>query len=239
MVMRRLVPSCAFLCALLAIAYVGADRAAAAPTARVGPAVTCAAAQNAVRLYKRQMPRMRRSYFGRNRNPRARAAFVQRQNAKLRALQATAARACRPPAQPPGPGPSQIFPANCKYGSAPYPGYLRVWTRPPQVAGMPSRPGSEWVRFAAWLVDPAGNTVLVTSWSDWLQAADGAWATWTGETSFTADWRGNYRIVFQIEWWDRSSRLAWKVWRIDDYYYFDEWNTAWGGPFTSCMRQPV
>jgi hypothetical protein len=231
--MRRLLPGCALLCALVASADVGVDRA------RAAPAVTCTAAQNAVRLYKRQMLRSRRVYFGRTRSPRARAAFVRRQNAKLRALQSQAARACRPPVQPPAPGPSQIFPGNCKYGSAPYPGYLRVSTRPPQVAGMPSRPGSEWVRYAAWLVDPAGNSVMASTWSGWLQAADGAWATWTGETSFTADWRGNYRIVFQIEWWDRTTRLAWKVSRIDNYTYIDEWNTSWGGPFTSCMRQPV
>jgi hypothetical protein len=146
----------------------------------------------------------------------------------------------QPPApQPHTPGQSAIFPANCKYGSAPYPGYLRVSTRPPNVTGTLSRPGAEWVRFAAWLVDPAGNTVSVTSWSGWLAAGDGAWATWAGETSLTADWRGNYRIEFRIEWWDQSSRIAWQVRRITDYYYFDEWNTAWGGPFPSCMRQPV
>lgn len=144
-----------------------------------------------------------------------------------------------PPQAPHAPGQSTSFPANCKYGSAPYPGYLRVSTRPPNVTGTPTRPGPEWVRYAAWLVDPAGNTVLVTPWSPWLSAGDGAWATWTGETSFTADWRGNYRIDLRIEWWDQSSRLAWRVHRITDYYYFDEWNTAWGGPFPSCMRQPV
>lgn len=149
-----------------------------------------------------------------------------------------------PPApQPPPPshtpGQTSIFPATCKYGLAPYPGYLRVSTRPPNVTGTSSRFGAEWVRYAAWLVDPAGNTVLATPWSGWLSAADGAWSTWTGETSFTADWRGNYRIDLRIEWWDQSSRLAWRAHRITDYYYFDEWNTAWGGPFTSCMRQPV
>jgi hypothetical protein len=145
-----------------------------------------------------------------------------------------------PPApQPHSPGQSAIFGANCKYGSAPYPGYLRVSTRPPNVTGTRSRPGAEWVRYAAWLVDPAGNTVRVSSWSGWLVAGDDAWATWAGETSFTEDWRGNYRIEFRIEWWDQGSRLAWQVRRITDYYYFDEWNTAWGGPFPSCMRQPV
>lgn len=107
------------------------------------------------------------------------------------------------------------------------------------MTGTPSRPGAEWVRFAAWLVDPAGNTVSVTSWSVWLAAGDGAWATWAGETSFTANWRGNYRIEFRIEWWDQNNRIAWQVRRITDYYYFDEWNTARGGPFPSCMRQPV
>jgi hypothetical protein len=65
------------------------------------------------------------------------------------------------------------------------------------------------------------------------------WATWTGETAFIADWRGNYRIDFRIEWWDQTRQLAWQARRITAYYYFDEWNTAWGGPFPSCMRQPV
>lgn len=136
-------------------------------------------------------------------------------------------------------GPSVIFPASCKYGSAPFPGYLRVSTRPPKVKGEASRPGREWVRYGAWLVDPARNTVLASPWSGWLRAGDGTWATWRGETTFTANWRGNYRIEFRIEWWNQSRRIGWQVRRITDYYYFDEWNTAWGGPFSSCMRQPT
>jgi hypothetical protein len=175
---------------------------------------------------------------------RSRLALAKRrgQRARVRALTRSLRQCLRrppPPPPPPKPGQSAVFPANCKYGLAPYPGYLRVSTRPPNVTGTSSRPGAEWVRYAAWLVDSAGNTVSVTSWSGWLAAGDGAWATWTGETSFTADWRGNYRIDFRIEWWDQSSRLAWQVRRVTDYYYFDEWNTAWGGPFPSCMRQPV
>jgi len=147
----------------------------------------------------------------------------------------------QPPAPPTGhaPGQSTFFAANCKYGLAPYPGYLRVSTRPPNVTGIPSRAGAEWVRYIAWLVDPAGNTVLVTPWSGWLSAGDGVWSTWSGETSLTADWRGNYRIDLRIEWWDASSLLAWRAQRITAYYYIDEWGTSWGGPFPSCMRQPV
>jgi hypothetical protein len=111
--------------------------------------------------------------------------------------------------------------------------------RPPQVTGTSTRAGAEWVRYAVWLVDLAGNTVSVSSWSIWLGAGDSTWSTWTGETAFTADWRGNYRLVVLIEWWDQTTRLASQVRRIDEYTYIDEWNTAWGGPFTSCMRQPV
>jgi hypothetical protein len=144
-----------------------------------------------------------------------------------------------PTPQPHVPGQSTVFGAACKYNSAPYPGSLRISTRPPEVMGTTSRAGAESVRYAAWLVDPAGNTVAVSSWSGWLTAQDGAWATWSGETAFIADWRGNYRIDFRIEWWDQSRQLAWQVRRITAYYYFDEWNTAWGGPFASCMRQPV
>jgi hypothetical protein len=144
-----------------------------------------------------------------------------------------------PGPQPHAPGLSVVYRAACKYNAAPYPGSLRVSTSPPQVTGTATRPGAEWVRYAAWLVDPSGSTVDVSSWSGWLAAGDDAWATWTGETAFFADWRGNYRIEFRIEWWDQSSLLAWQVRRITDYYYFDEWNTAWGGPFPSCMRQPV
>ena len=136
-------------------------------------------------------------------------------------------------------GPSVPFAASCKYGSAPFPGYLRISTRPPKVKGDASRPGREWVRYAAWLVDPARNTVQVSNWSAWLRAGDGAWATWGGETSFKANWRGNYRIELRIEWWNQSRRISWQTHRITQYYYFDEWNTAWGGPFTSCMRQPT
>jgi hypothetical protein len=136
-------------------------------------------------------------------------------------------------------GPNVVFGASCKYGSAPFPGYLRVATRPPKVQGAPTRSGPEWVRYRAWLVDSAGNDVLVSPWSGWLQARDGAWATWRGETVFTANWRGNYRIEFRIEWWNKTQRIGWQAHRITDYLYFDEWNTAWGGPFTSCVRQPV
>jgi hypothetical protein len=246
--MRRLILGCASLCALLLVAAgAGANRPAAAPDAQVSGTLTCSGARKAVTAYKRRMPPLRKAYFERHRNRKARQAFVRRQKSKLRALQIRAANACRAPAptpqppapQPQSPGPSFIYAANCKYGSAPYPGYLRVSTRPPSVMGTPSRPGPERVRYAAYLVDPAGNTVSVSYWSGWLPAGDGAWATWTGETSFTADWRGNYRIVIRIEWWDESRQIAWQLRRVTDYYYIDEWNTARGGPFTSCMRQPT
>ena len=95
------------------------------------------------------------------------------------------------------------------------------------------------MRYGAWLVDTAGNTVNPGAWSGFLVAGDSAWATWSGETSFTEDWRGNYRIMLRIEWWDESSLLAWQVNQINQYTYIDEWGTNWGGPFTSCMRQPV
>lgn len=245
--MRRLALGCAVLCALLLAAGATAVRPAAAPAAHVAGPLTCSAARKAVTAYKRQMPRLRTAYFKRHKETKARKAFVRRQKSKLRALQIRSTKTCRAPAPAPAPAPppaaqpgqNAIFPASCKYGSAPFPGYLRVSTRPPNVMGAPARPGPEWVRYAAWLVDPAGNTVSVSSWSGWLQAGDGTWATWTGETSFTADWRGNYRIEFRIEWWSQSSRIAWQVRRITDYYYIDEWNTSWGGPFPSCMRQPV
>jgi hypothetical protein len=146
-----------------------------------------------------------------------------------------------PPPPPPlhSPGQSEIFAANCKFGWSPLAAYLRVSTRPPRVTGARSRPGAEWVRYGAWLTDSAGTRSLFTSWSGWLAAADGAWATWTGETSIDANWRGNYNMEFLIEWWDESRRIAWQVRRITNYYYFDEHGTAWGGPFPSCMRQPV
>lgn len=136
-------------------------------------------------------------------------------------------------------GPTVIYAATCKYGSAPFPGYLRVYTKPPRVQGIRRRPGAEWVRYRAWLVGPSGSTVAVSNWSGWLRARDGRWATWGGLTSFTANWRGNYRIDLRIEWWNQRRLLGWRADRITRYYYIDEWNTRWGGPFTSCMRQPV
>ena len=137
-------------------------------------------------------------------------------------------------------GPSVTYAADCKYGSRPYPGYLKVTTWPPKVAGAPSRPGREWVRFRAWLVNPSGYGVGVwTDWSAWLRVRDDTWATWSGTTSLTADWRGNYRMDVAIEWWNNTRRIGWRTHRITDYYYIDEWNTSWGGPFPSCMRQPV
>jgi hypothetical protein len=136
-------------------------------------------------------------------------------------------------------GPSQIYGATCKYGLAPYPGHLRLWMQPPLVAGAPRRRGREWVRYAAWLVNPYGQTVQVSNWSDFIRASDGVWATWSGQTFFEADWRGNYRIEIRIEWWNRYRRIGWQAHRITDYYYIDEWGTSWGGPFPSCMRQPV
>src|SRR5215210_1343379 len=98
---------------------------------------------------------------------RRRLALAKRrgQRARVRVLARSLKRCLRSPQPPPppppppppaaSPGQSFVYSANCKYGSAPYPGYLRVSTRPPSVMGTASRAGAEWVRYAAWLIDSA------------------------------------------------------------------------------------
>jgi hypothetical protein len=202
-------------------ATIESSRATAAPEAR------CAVLRKKLARAKRRKQRVR----------------VRTLTRALKKCLRNARRRQPPPPQPPPqahrPGQTSLHVATCKYGSAPYPGYLRISTRPPYVMGTPTRAGAEWVRYGAWLVDTAGNTVNPGSWSGFLAAGDSAWATWSGETSFTHDWRGNYRIMLRIEWWDESKLLASQVHQVNQYTYIDEWNTNWGGPFPSCMRQPV
>jgi len=139
-------------------------------------------------------------------------------------------------------GGTSYYWGGCKYGSAPFPGYLRISTPPPLVTGIASRRGREMIRYGAWLVDAGtGSTIQFSGWSGLLSVRGSRWKTWSGETAFTADWRGNYRIDIRVEWWNRrlTRRIGWRADRITDYGYIDEWGTNWGGPFTSCMRQPT
>src|SRR5262245_61989367 len=211
------------LAAAASVAAGPLDRAAtpAAARATASPEARCAALRRRLALAKRRKQRTR----------------VRRLTRSLkRCLREPPPRPQPPPPPPPPPPPAPTHQpgqtylqrGTCKYGSAPYPGYLRTSMPPPHVTGTSTRQGAEWVRYAAYLVELAGNTVMQSSWSGFLAASDTAWATWSGETAFTADWRGAYRIVVRIEWWDESRLLVWQNYQLNQYTYIDEWNTNWG-----------
>lgn len=78
--------------------------AALTTTAAGGPSAACTAAEKESRsaiaaAYRKQMSAERKAYFAKVKDPKKRAAFVKRQQAKLKALQAAAA--CTVPALPP------------------------------------------------------------------------------------------------------------------------------------------
>jgi hypothetical protein len=91
---------------LLAVALAAVSFASGTAAQRARPAATCTAQQQAANraalaAYVKRMARDRKAYFRKHRDKAHRNAFVKRQRAKLKALQAAAA--CVVPAPPPPP----------------------------------------------------------------------------------------------------------------------------------------
>ena len=108
---------CGVVVAAVAVSLLAA--LSAGPAESAGPAVVCTfeqqqARRTALSAYLRTASRARAAYFRAHKNRRARAGFVKKQQAKLRALRAAAA--CSVPPLPPSSGHS------CAPALAPFPG---------------------------------------------------------------------------------------------------------------------
>ena len=142
-------------------------------------------------------------------------------------------------------GSSYIPEGRCKYGNTGLRGFLDTSVGPPTVSGVNRRRRRRhersWARYRVELVDvAAGHATLTTSaWSSWLSVREDVTRTWAGNTGFTADWRGNYRLDVLIEWWTSKRRIGWRWHRLLRYGFIDQYNTGPYGPISSCHHFQV
>jgi hypothetical protein len=141
-------------------------------------------------------------------------------------------------------GASSVFDGRCKYGNTGLRGFLEIAIPPPSVTGANvrrrQRGERSLARYAVWLLDAnTGTTLLVSNWSAWIRVREGTTGTWTGNTAFTADWRGNYRLELRIEWWRSNRRIGWRAHSVDRYQFFDQYNTGPYGPIGTCHHFQV
>ena len=142
-------------------------------------------------------------------------------------------------------GSSYVPEGRCKYGNTGLRGFLETSVAPPVVSGADRfrrrRRERTWVRYRVELVDAnAGHGTLAGSdWSSWIFVGERATRTWPGSTSFTGDWRGNYRLDVLIEWWTSKARIGWRWHRLVSYGFVDQYNTGPYGPISSCHHFQV
>jgi hypothetical protein len=130
-------------------------------------------------------------------------------------------------------GPSAVGRGSCEY--LPVWGSLRTNVAPPAIYARNYRAGGgndwQYVRYSVSLIDAvSGAVVQQGGYSGTTVAWDNSPARFTGQTSFVANWRGNYRALFMIEWLDTTGRtiLGRAYERVDSYTYYS--NGA--GPFS-------
>jgi hypothetical protein len=142
-------------------------------------------------------------------------------------------------------GRSAVPTGHCKYGNTGLRGFLTTSVRPPVVTGANlrrrRRNDRTSVRYAVYLVDATNGhrTLEVSNWSGWLRVREATRATWSGTTSFTYDWSGNYRVDLRVEWWKAGRRVGWRAHRVTSYQFFDQYNAGPYGPISSCHHFQV
>jgi hypothetical protein len=137
-------------------------------------------------------------------------------------------------------GYSAVGPGSCEY--LPVWGSLRVNAAPPAIYARDYRAGGgndwQYVRYSVALIDTdTGAVVQQTGFSSPTVAWDNTPAQISGQTSFQVGWRGNYRVMFTIEWLDTSARtiLGRAFQRVDSYRYYDS-RIGPIGYFASCYK---
>jgi hypothetical protein len=137
-------------------------------------------------------------------------------------------------------GPSAVHQGTCEY--LPVWGDLRVTVGAPIVFARNNRSGysNDWqyVRYSVSLIDTAsGAVVQKTGFTGATVAWDNSAARFAGQTSFRANWRGNYRAMFTIEWLDTAGRtvLGRAYQRVDSYVYYTN-GVGPLSPVSSCAK---
>ena len=122
------------------------------------------------------------------------------------------------------PGPVYVPRVSCAYNNAW--GTLTLTTAPP-TAYSPNRT-TGWgndrrlVRYKVSVVNlNTGQTVASTGLSGWAWSWDNAPARFSGYTSLQVDWRYQYSLRYQVNWYNRyGTRTGWAVHRAETYNYF-------------------
>ena len=137
-------------------------------------------------------------------------------------------------------GPSAVGQGKCEY--LPVWGDLRISAAAPTIYARNYRAGGgndwQYVRIAAALINTSTGTVVQqTGFSQATVAWDNVPARFSGQSSFRAGWRGNYRVMFTIEWLDGSARtvLGRAYQRVDSYLYYSN-GVGPFSPVSSCAK---
>jgi hypothetical protein len=128
---------------------------------------------------------------------------------------------------------------SCKYNGVN--GTLTISVAPPQVYAKNVYAGanndSAYIRYRVFAVDAnTGNTIASSGYSGYGYATDVTPARFSGSTAFSQTWRGNYRLVIRIEWWNSTQLKGWLDERLTRYNYYNQYNAGPYGPMSSCAK---
>jgi hypothetical protein len=138
-------------------------------------------------------------------------------------------------------GPSSVGQGACKYMRNTVNGWLQIETAPPTIYARNSWSGSgnDWqlVRYRAFLVNAYNGTVVAsTGYSGNAWAGDNTPARFSGITTFSGDWRGNYRVEYRVEWLSSTGAVVgWAAHSFNSYRYFNQMIGPYG-PISSCAK---
>ena len=137
------------------------------------------------------------------------------------------------------PGPVYVPRVNCAYNSAW--GTLTLTTAPPTAYSRNSTSGwgndRRLVRYKVSVVNlNTGQTVASTGLSGSAWSWDNYPAQFSGFTSLQVDWRYQYSLRYQVNWYNRyGTRTGWAVHRAETYNYF-QGGIGPFGPLYVCMQ---
>jgi hypothetical protein len=139
-------------------------------------------------------------------------------------------------------GEAALWQGTCKYRIFVRTGLLMVGIPAPTVTGANTRRRTRRertsVRYRVEVTDAFNNfaSLSTSSWSGFIRVRQSERLTWTGETTFEMDWRGNYGANILIEWWKSKRTIGWRVYRLSAFQYFDQYNVGPFGPLSSCYK---
>lgn len=139
------------------------------------------------------------------------------------------------------PGTYTAYQVRCQYQNRQTSGAMVMTVTPPRVYARNYTAGagndSSWARYRLFVVNAlTGATIQASGYSGWVLATDNVPATWSGTTTFSQAWQGNYRIETRIEWSTSTTQLGWAADRTYQYQYYNMYNVGPFGPISSCVK---